>query len=291
MLIAFLVQGVLTAALVFGLPMVLPLLDFEGQNGMLVCIPVWFLGGLLVGMISPGRTFIEPAVASLIVAIPTTFLLIQSQTVRTMPLFLYLIFAAIGILLTLIGAYIGERIQLGPPPKTAEWDAARRPRHRRRGGRRARSARRAWRHEGASVVVPRARAASRASTSASRSCPTAWASSRRSACSTTVRAAIPGQAWRSVRRWADESACVRYAFAEAFQARWSYAFQVPRDEFDALLFRHAGACGAEMREGLVRSRSSCARPGARSASGPAIRRARCTRSTPASWSTRQGATR
>ena len=120
LLIAFLVQGVLTAALIFGLPMVLPMLDFEGQNGMLGCIPVWFLGGLLVGMISPGRTFIEPAVASLLVAIPTTFLLIQSQTVRTMPLFLYLIFAAIGILLTLIGAYIGERIQLGPPPKTAE---------------------------------------------------------------------------------------------------------------------------------------------------------------------------
>src|SRR5271166_1287398 len=118
--IAFLVQGVLTAALVFGLPMVLPFLDFEGQNGMLVCIPVWFTGGLLVGMISPGRTFIEPSVASMLVAIPTTFLLIQSQTVRTMPLFLYLIFGGIGIWLTLIGSYIGERIQLGPPPKTAE---------------------------------------------------------------------------------------------------------------------------------------------------------------------------
>ena len=62
----------------------------------------------------------EPAVASLLVAIPTTFLLIQSQTVRTMPVFLYLIFAAIGILLTLIGAYMGERIQVGPPPKPAE---------------------------------------------------------------------------------------------------------------------------------------------------------------------------
>ena len=120
LLIAFLVQGVLTAALIFGLPMVLTILDFEGQNGMVVCIPVWFLGGLLVGMISPGRTFIEPSVAAMLVAIPTTFLLIQSQTVRTMPLFLYLIFAGIGILLTLIGAYIGERIQLGPPPKTAE---------------------------------------------------------------------------------------------------------------------------------------------------------------------------
>jgi hypothetical protein len=120
LVIAFLVQGVLTAALVFGLPMVVPFLDFEGQNGMLICIPVWFLGGLLVGMISPGRTFIEPAVAALLVAIPSTFLLIQSQTVRIMPVFLYLIFAAIGILLTLIGAYMGERIQVGPPPKPAE---------------------------------------------------------------------------------------------------------------------------------------------------------------------------
>ncbi len=120
LLIAFVVQAVLTGALIFGLPMVIPLLDFEGQNGMVVCIPVWFLGGLLVGMISPGRTFIEPAVASLLVAIPSTFLLIQSQTVRTMPVFLYLIFAGIGILLTLIGAYAGERIQLGPPPKTAD---------------------------------------------------------------------------------------------------------------------------------------------------------------------------
>lgn len=120
MFIALAVQGVLTAALVFGLPMVIPAIDFEGGNGMTVCIPVWFVGGLLVGMISPGRTFIEPMVASFIVAIPTTLLLVQSQTVRTLPSFLYVILAAIGILFTLIGAYIGERIQLGPPPKPAE---------------------------------------------------------------------------------------------------------------------------------------------------------------------------
>jgi DNA-directed RNA polymerase subunit RPC12/RpoP len=120
MAIAFAVQGVLTAALVFGLPMVIPLLDFEGGNGMTVCVPVWFVGGLLVGMISPGRTFIEPVVASFVVAIPTTLLLIESQTVRTMPTFMYVVMAAIGVLFTLIGAYIGERIQLGPPPKPSE---------------------------------------------------------------------------------------------------------------------------------------------------------------------------
>ncbi len=118
--IAIAVQGVLTAALVFGLPRIVTLLDFEGGNGMIMCVPVWFLGGLLVGMISPGRTFIEPMVASFVIAIPTTFLLIQSQTVRTMPTFLYVVMSAIGIMFTLIGAYIGERIQLGPPPKPAE---------------------------------------------------------------------------------------------------------------------------------------------------------------------------
>ncbi len=48
---------------------------------------------------------------------------------------------------------------------------------------------------------------------------------------------------------ADERRAVRYAFADAFRARHAHAFQVPRDEFDELLFRRAGACGAELREG------------------------------------------
>ena len=105
--IALAVQGLLTAALVFGLPMVITAIDFEGGNGMTVCIP-------------PGRTFIEPVMASFVVAIPTTYFLVQSQTVRTMPTFLYIIMAGIGVMFTLIGAYLGERIQLGPPPKPVE---------------------------------------------------------------------------------------------------------------------------------------------------------------------------
>ncbi len=120
MLIALLVQAVLTAALVVGLPMVVSQLDFEGSNGMIISIPVWFIGGLLLGMISPGKTFIEPVVAAFLVAIPTVFYLARSQTVRTMPLFMYIILAGIGVMFTLIGSYIGERIQMGPPPKAAD---------------------------------------------------------------------------------------------------------------------------------------------------------------------------
>jgi flavin-dependent dehydrogenase len=48
---------------------------------------------------------------------------------------------------------------------------------------------------------------------------------------------------------ADEKRAVRYAFAEALRVRSDHAFQVPRDEFDELLFRRAGACGADLREG------------------------------------------
>jgi hypothetical protein len=38
--IALVVQSVLTAALVIGLPMVIHALDFEGSNGMIVSVPV-----------------------------------------------------------------------------------------------------------------------------------------------------------------------------------------------------------------------------------------------------------
>lgn len=114
------VQGVLTAAILVGLPMFVTVLDFEGGNGMLMSIPVWFVGGLLVGLISPGKTFIEPVVAAFLVALPTVYYLVRSETVRTMPVFMYVIMSLIGVLFSLIGAYLGERIQMGPPPKKAE---------------------------------------------------------------------------------------------------------------------------------------------------------------------------
>lgn len=118
--VALAVMGVLTAAVIAGIPEVVPLFDFEGSAGMMVAIPVWFLGGMLVGLISPGRAFVEPTVAALLVALPTAFLLHQGQTVKTMPTFMYLLMCALGVLFALIGAFVGERIQLGPPPRPLE---------------------------------------------------------------------------------------------------------------------------------------------------------------------------
>ncbi len=125
--IALGVQSVLTAALIVALPQAVAALDFEGYAGMTLTIPVWFVGGTLVGLISPGKTFVEPVVAALIVAMPTVFYLYSGffgmlgpgQTVRTMPLFMYIIMALIGVMFTLVGSYVGERIQMGPAPEPA----------------------------------------------------------------------------------------------------------------------------------------------------------------------------
>jgi flavin-dependent dehydrogenase len=48
---------------------------------------------------------------------------------------------------------------------------------------------------------------------------------------------------------AQDGRAVRYAFADAFHATHGHAFEVPRDEFDHMLFRQAGRAGAELREG------------------------------------------
>jgi len=120
--IALVVQVVLTAAIVVGLPMVVPALDFEGRYGMMVALPVWFVGGILLGLISPGKRVGEPVIATLIIAGPTVWHLLRTQTVRTMPFFMYVVLAFIGVMFTLIGSHLGERIQMGPPPKGAGAD-------------------------------------------------------------------------------------------------------------------------------------------------------------------------
>ena len=123
--IAMGVQALLTAAVIVALPRAIGSLDFEGYYGMAVAVPVWFVGGVLIGLISPGKTFIEPVVATIVVALPTIFyqfngffgMLGYGQTVRTMPLFMYIIMALIAVQFSLVGSYVGERIQMGPPAK------------------------------------------------------------------------------------------------------------------------------------------------------------------------------
>jgi flavin-dependent dehydrogenase len=47
----------------------------------------------------------------------------------------------------------------------------------------------------------------------------------------------------------EEGRVARFDFGDAFDRRYPYALQVPRDEFDTLLLRHAARLGADVREG------------------------------------------
>jgi hypothetical protein len=112
------VSALLTAAVVYGLPNLIPLLDFEGSAGILVAIPTWFVGALLVGLSAPGKRLFEPVVATLVIAVPTVTLLYRGQTVKTLPLFVYLLLAMVGLLFALLGAHAGERLQVSPRLRT-----------------------------------------------------------------------------------------------------------------------------------------------------------------------------
>jgi hypothetical protein len=116
--ISLAIAGVLTGAIVVGLPLFVPVFDFEGSAGMMLSIPIWFLAGILVGLISPGRTILEPMVATFLVAIPTAVWLFSGQTVKTLPAFMYVLLSALGVLFATIGSYLGERIQVGPVAHT-----------------------------------------------------------------------------------------------------------------------------------------------------------------------------
>ncbi|MEM9693300.1 MAG: hypothetical protein AAGA56_12195 [Myxococcota bacterium] len=135
------VQAVLTATTLIALPSAIGTLDLEGYIGMSLAIPLWFAGGILVGLISPGKTFVEPVVSTIAVAMPTAFYLFNGfygafgygQTVRTMPFFMYIIMGLIGVMFSLVGSYVGERIQLGgnvpiaPPPSSRSGRVSVRP--------------------------------------------------------------------------------------------------------------------------------------------------------------------
>ncbi|HJK95815.1 MAG TPA: zinc finger Ran-binding domain-containing protein [Polyangiaceae bacterium LLY-WYZ-14_1] len=94
------------------LPIVLPMYDPQGTAGLGISVVVWFVGGALVGLISPGRTFFEPAVGALIAVIPTVAWLVHIDVLYDVPLIFYVVGGLIGVMMTLFGAFIGERGQM-----------------------------------------------------------------------------------------------------------------------------------------------------------------------------------
>ncbi len=107
-------RWVLVSLGVFLVVQFLPLLvlRIDGWAGIGVSVGVWFVGGVVVGFVSPGKTILEPAVAAFGTAIPTMLYLWVTTPEGLGPSgFSYVIAGALGTMLGLFGARLGETIQ------------------------------------------------------------------------------------------------------------------------------------------------------------------------------------
>ncbi|GAB4200918.1 MAG: hypothetical protein OHK0013_12400 [Sandaracinaceae bacterium] len=109
---AFVVYVALQGVIIGLLPMVIPSYDPQGFPGLAISVAVWFVGGIAVGAVSPGKTFLEPAVGALVASIPTIVYLKWSTPDGFEPsLVAYIVGGLMGVMISLFGAFLGEQIQ------------------------------------------------------------------------------------------------------------------------------------------------------------------------------------
>lgn len=105
------------------LPAVIDAFDPLGMAGLLLSVPLFLVGGVVLGAVSPGKTFLEPAVGALIASLPTAAVVsIRTPDGLDASLLAYVVFTAMGVLMALFGALAGEWLQVvnarGYAPKT-----------------------------------------------------------------------------------------------------------------------------------------------------------------------------
>ncbi len=111
-IIAFTVYLLLQGLIIGALPLVIASYDPQGVAGLGISVCVWFVGGIAVGFLSPGKTFLEPAVGALVAAVPTIAYLKWVTPDGFEPsLIAYIIGGAMGVMISLFGAFLGEQLQ------------------------------------------------------------------------------------------------------------------------------------------------------------------------------------
>lgn len=111
-IVSFFIYAILQGLVIGVLPLFIPMYDPQGFAGLAISVVVWFFGGIATGIISPGKTFLEPAVGALVAAVPTIAYLKWVTPDGFEPsLIAYLIGGAMGVMISLFGAFLGEQLQ------------------------------------------------------------------------------------------------------------------------------------------------------------------------------------
>lgn len=97
------------------LPLIIRAFDPQGLSGLMLSVPISFVGGVIMGAVSPGKTFVEPAVGAMLASVPMIAIIasITPSGAFEPTLLAYVICATMGIMMALFGAFLGEKVQMG----------------------------------------------------------------------------------------------------------------------------------------------------------------------------------
>lgn len=118
--VSFGIYLVLQAVALMVLPAIIDAYDPQGFSALMISLAMWFLGGVITGVVSPGKTFLEPAIGALLAVGPTVWWIVSITPAAPdrlegggfqleMPA--YLIGGLLGGMISLFGAFLGERLQ------------------------------------------------------------------------------------------------------------------------------------------------------------------------------------
>ena len=102
----------LAAVALFALPLAIDAYEPQGFNALLIASGIWFVGGILIGLVSPGKTFLEPTVGALVAVVPTLVWITHISDIETLSLLGSVVGGALGVMLTLMGGFFGEWLQM-----------------------------------------------------------------------------------------------------------------------------------------------------------------------------------
>ncbi len=111
-IIAVTIYLVMQAIALVALPIAIDAYEPEGLAALVISAAIWFVGGAFVGFISPGRTFLEPTVGALVAVVPTLLWIDHISIVDKLSLMAMIVGGMLGVMITLMGGFLGEKLQM-----------------------------------------------------------------------------------------------------------------------------------------------------------------------------------
>jgi hypothetical protein len=112
-LVALGIDAALAVLALVLLPLVISAYDPQGLPGVMILIGIAFVGALVTAYLSPERTYFEPAIGAAFTVVPALWYLVSITDVREISELALVAGGILAVMVTVLGANVGEKLQ-GP---------------------------------------------------------------------------------------------------------------------------------------------------------------------------------